>query len=113
MYDPTIRSNWDKSMKSMKIVEGQTGSGYVVHTEMHSPIFFISERDIVDKRHQFIHNNILFSITSSVEDDLIPIQNGIVRCKVYLNLFIMIELEDYYYCISFTQMDMKVIFTLF
>lgn len=110
MYDPKIRSNWDKSVKSMKIIQGQTEEGYVVHTEMLSPIFFISERDIVDKRHQFMHNDILFSFTSSVDDEVVPVQNGFVRCKVYLNLFIMIEHEDCYYCISFTQMDMKVKF---
>jgi len=76
---------------------------------MHSPVFFISERDVYDKRTEFIYNDIYYCFTSSVEDQLYPVTNGVVRCKIFINIYIITSDEKYIYFMSFNQLDAKVI----
>jgi hypothetical protein len=49
MYKPEQRITWDKSIKNCRKIEENEDS-YVIYNHMHSPIFFISERDTVEKR---------------------------------------------------------------
>ena len=108
MYKPELRIKWDTSAKHIKFIEGDDIS-YVVHTHMLSPVFFISERDIVDKRCEFFHNGLFYSLFTGVNDNYFPSQANVIRCKTLLNLSIISQDEDYYYFISFNQLDLKVI----
>jgi hypothetical protein len=52
----------------MTILEGKDDTTYISHHIMHSPAFFIAERDTLDKRIEFIHNNSLYNITTAIDD---------------------------------------------
>ena len=71
MYDPEIRMKYDLSLKEFKIYE--KGENYnIFRVWMHSPIFFISERDVVDKRIEFIKDDVYYNLATSVNDDYDP-----------------------------------------
>ncbi len=108
MYKPELRIQWDKSVKSIKILEGNDNA-YIVHTNFLSPIFLISERNVVDKRVQFDCNGIYYTFSSSIESNLVEEIKDSVRCKSYINLFIMTSDENYFHFICFNQLDVKVI----
>jgi hypothetical protein len=84
-----------------------TDSAYILYAHYHSPIFFISERDVLDKRIEFVHNGIYYNLSTSVDDELLPPEQNIVRIRNYTNLFIIKEDEDYFYFKGFNQIDMK------
>lgn len=53
-------------------------------------MLFVSERDVVDKRYDFYENGIYYDFSSSVKDDLIPLEDDVMRitdycsvCKIY------------------------------
>jgi len=107
MYDPEKRLKWDKSVKNMKIIEGDYPNNYVLHTTMHSPVFFISERDVADKRIEFFYNGIYYNFSSSVPDGLVKVDDKIIRSKTWINLYIMAEDNEFFYFMSFNQNDIK------
>jgi len=41
---------------------------------VNSPIFFISERDTVDKRMEFIHEDVFYNFTTSIEEGVTTIK---------------------------------------
>ncbi len=75
---------------------------------MHSPVFFISERDVLDKRTEFIYKDIYYCLSTSVNDDILPINKDVIRCKTFINLYIIVGDEKYFYFMSFNQIDPKV-----
>jgi hypothetical protein len=83
----------------------------VFHMYYASPIFFISERDLVDKKIEFENENKLYFIATSVTGVLDEIKD-VVRCKNYLNSVILSEDEDNFYYNGLNQLDAKV-FLLF
>lgn len=77
---------------------------------MHSPIFFISEREVINKRILFFHNGASYNLSTSI-DDYVEINPDVVRCQTYINSLIISEDENNFYFNSLTQLDPKVIFT--
>jgi hypothetical protein len=75
---------------------------------MHSPVFFISERDVLDKRIEFTYNNIYYCHTTSIDESFYPPVNNVIRCKTIINMYIIVSDEKYYYFMSFNQIDPKV-----
>ena len=55
-------------MKKVEILEGIGDTVYISHSTMNSPVFFISERDTIDKGIEFIHKNIFYNITTAIDD---------------------------------------------
>ena len=74
----------------------------------YSPIFFISERELVDKKIEFNHEDKTYFFMSSV-DDYLPENKEAIRCKNYINTVILSEDEDNYYYDGLNQLDAKVI----
>lgn len=70
MNDIVKRIKWDTSLKSIKKIEGDN-EAYVLHTVLNKPVFFIAERDTIDKRIDFYLNNCFYCFSTSVEDDVI------------------------------------------
>ena len=106
MLNPEIRMSWDKNFKEFKILEN--GENYAVFKIwMFSPIFFISERDIIDKRIEFYDKGVHYYLASSV-DDYSEITPNVVRCLTYLNCSIISEDEENFNYYSLTQIDAKV-----
>jgi hypothetical protein len=67
IYTPEQRTKWDESIKQFKILESCEDST-VIRNWLYSPIFLISERDLVDKRTDFYHDDIYYNISTSVPD---------------------------------------------
>lgn len=69
MNDPQMRLKWDTSLKDYKIIEGNK-ENYILHYIMKSPMIFVSERDVIDKRLDFYENDIYYDFSSSINDNV-------------------------------------------
>ena len=107
MNNPKKRISWDISMRDFKIIEKETEDIYLLHFIYKSPIMFMSEREVVEKRYDFYENDIYYDFSSSVKEDYIPIAENIVRIPDYCSLFKMYEENDNFYFVSITQLDTK------
>jgi hypothetical protein len=107
MYDVEIRMGYDTTLKEYKIYE--QGKHYnILKTWIHSPIFFISERDIINKRIEFIKDDVYYNLATSIEDDYEPPTKDVVRCKTFLNLLILKQDSENFYFHCMSQYDAKV-----
>ena len=107
MNDPEKRLKWDKTIRHYKIVERQNNEVYLLHYIIKSPMLFVSERDIIDKRFDFYQNDIYYDFSSSVKDDLIPIEEGVMRITDHCSVCKIYEENDGFNIISITQVDSK------
>ena len=107
MNIPEKRLNFDKSIKSYNIVEKHNEEVYLLHYVIKSPMIFVSDRDIVDKRYDFYEKDIYYDFSSSVNDDLVPTEEDIVRLTDHCSVCKMYEEEDGFNIISITQVDSK------
>ena len=69
MNDIEARKKWDGSLKNFKKIEGNKRV-YILHSVSHKPSFFISEREVVDKRFDFYANDAYYDFSSSVNDSV-------------------------------------------
>ena len=74
MYDPELRMSWDTSVKSYKLLEDKNECCKISQTWMFSPVFGISERDVIDKKIEFFLNGKYYNFASGVEDNFFPEQ---------------------------------------
>ena len=107
MNIPEKRLKWDKSIRHYKIVEKNNDEVYLLHYIIKSPMLFVSERDIVDKRYDFYVNGIYYDFSSSVKDDLIPIEEDVMRITDHCSVCKIYEENDSFKIISITQVDSK------
>ena len=98
---------FDSVLKDFKILEREPNY-CIFYTLLHSPIFFISERDLVDKRVSFIKDDVYYNLSTSVTD-YYPLDNKAVRIDTYLNLLILRKDLNNYYFECFSQHDAKVL----
>ena len=75
---------------------------------VNSPMFLISERDLVDKRLEFWHEGIYYNTNTSINEDYMKPQKNIVRCKTFINLYTLSEDAEFFYFIGISQLDIKV-----
>jgi hypothetical protein len=85
MYEPEIRMKWDPNVKNFrKFNNGEFGlklneDCYLVHTQYNSPFkMFMSERESLVKRMEFMNDGKLYDFSSSIEET--------VTLFYYLNL---------------------------
>ena len=105
------RSSWDSQLKLYKILEGSEEGKEVkclVHNWLKSPMFFVSERDFVDKRYEFIYEGKIYSFESSVNDELYPPKDSVTRMFDYMSIEELYEENNLIYLKAITQMDTKV-----
>ena len=108
MNEPEKRLKWDKSIREYKIIERQNDEVYLLYYICKSPMIFVSERDVIDKRFDFYVGGTYYDFSSSVKDDLKPIdEEDIVRITDYCSLCKIYEEKDYFNIISITQVDTK------
>lgn len=109
MNDPDIRIKWDTSMKSYKIIERQNDEVYLLHYVYKSPMVFVSERDIVHKRFDFLEggDEVYYDFSSSVNDDILAPDKDVMRIIDYCSLYKMFDNGDKIKIISITQVDTK------
>lgn len=107
MYNPEIRTSYDKSIKEYKIIEKISDFSYIFYSWINSPIAMASERDVKDKRMEFIFKEKYFNFSSSI-DEIESEKKGVVRCKTYVNLLVMTNEKDTVKIENFCQIDAKV-----
>ena len=107
MNIPEKRIKWDKSIRDYRIVERHNKEVYILYYICKSPMLFVSERDVVDKRYDFYVNNIYYDFSSSTKDDIIPVDDDIVRITDHCSVCKIFEGNDYFNIISITQVDTK------
>ena len=94
MYNVDKRKKWDDSYKDLIKIEGND-EVYLIRSLMKSPMAGVSEREMVDKRIEFIYENIYYNFSSSVENDVL-----INLILLYSDLFYFI-LFYILYCLKF------------
>ena len=106
---PAKRLSWDSSIKEYKIIEKNKNKEeiYLLYTIYKSPIIFVSERDVIEKRYDFFENGIYYDFASSVKDDYAPINENIVRITNHCSMYKMYEEGENINFISITQIDTK------
>ena len=98
LTNPEYR-NWDKNIKKFEILKGINEKFYIERKHFESPIFFISERDKVDKTLLFDLKDdsgvvTTFYINSSVPDgEFYPLVDKVVRIQVFISIF-LIRIEE-------------------
>ena len=107
MNDPEKRLSYDNTIRSYKIIEKINKEVYLLHYICKSPMLFVSERDVLDKRFDFYEGNIYYDFSSSTNDDLIPLEESTVRITDHCSVCKMYEENDEFNIISITQVDTK------
>jgi len=105
------RSSWDKQLKSYKIIEGSEKGNEVkciVQNWLKSPMFLVSERDIIDKRYEFFYEGKFYSCESSVNDDYYPLDKNVTRINDIISIEELYEENDNIVLKAITQMNTKV-----
>ena len=100
---------WDENIKEMEIME-EFDNSFIIHTSYNKPIFFISERDIIEKKVDFYFNNKYYSYSSSVSDELnekYKENEDVMRILNYISVYIIEEDEENFYFKSLNQLDYK------
>ena len=107
MNDPKKRLKFDNTIRAYKIIERVNTEVYLLHYICKSPMIFVSERDVVDKRYDFYEGEVYYDFSSSTKDDLIPLDENIVRITDHCSVCKIFEDNDGFNIISITQVDTK------
>ena len=107
MNDPEKRLKFDNTIRAYKIIERVNTEVYLLHYICKSPMIFVSERDVVDKRYDFYEGEVYYDFSSSTKDDLIPLDENIVRITDHCSVCNIFEDNDGFNIISITQVDTK------
>lgn len=111
MLNVKERSSWDKQLKSYTIIEGSEEGKEIkciMHNWMKSPMFLVSERDIVEKRYDFFYEGKFYSYESSVNDDYIPLEEDVTRINDIISVQSVYEEKENIIFLALTQMNAKV-----
>ena len=108
MNNPEKRLKFDNTIRAYKIIERINKEVYLLHYICKSPMFFVSERDVVDKRYDFYEGDVYYDFSSSTKDDLIPSDENIVRITDHCSICKIFEDNEGFNIISITQVDTKV-----
>ena len=107
MNDPEKRLKFDNTIRAYKIIERVNTEVYLLHYICKSPMIFVSERDVVDKRYDFYEGDVYYDFSSSTKDDLIPLDENIVRITDHCSVCKIFEDNEGFNIISITQVDTK------
>ena len=105
-YDPQFRIMWDEAIKSLEKYEGNDNS-HIACTWGKSPVFFVSERETIEKRFIFNKGNSTFVVSTSIPLDVFEAKKDVVRIVDYLNLLKIYEEGEYIVFSSLNQVDFK------
>ena len=77
-YDDKIRMLWDDASKLYEKYEGNE-TNFIIWTWRKSPVFFVSERETIEKRFRFNRDNSTYVMSPSIPLELYPPKNDSVR----------------------------------
>ena len=105
-YDDKIRMLWDDALKVYEKYEGNN-TNFIACTWGKSPIFFVSERESIDKRFRFNKDNSSYIMSTSIPLDLYPPKKDVVRFVDLVNLFKIADEGEEIVFSSLNQADFK------
>ena len=105
-YEINLRSIWDEALKKIEKYEGND-SCYIVCTWGKSPVFFVSERETIEKRFRFNKGNSTYTMSTSIPLDIYEPKKDVVRIIDFLNLFRMTDDGEYILFHTLNQVDFK------
>ena len=105
-YDDKIRMLWDDALKVYEKYEGNN-TNFIACTWGKSPIFFVSERETIDKRFRFNRDNSSYIMSTSIPLDLYPPKKDVVRFVDLINLFKIADEGEEIVFSSLNQADFK------
>lgn len=101
------RKSWDTQLKKYETLEGEEFGVSILQNWMKSPGMFISEKDIVEKRYDFIYDGVYYSFESSIPDGIYPEENNVTRIVDIIGFNSVSEDSDNFYLKSLSQVDIK------
>ena len=105
-YDTNLRIMWDENLKLYEKYEGNDNN-YIICTWGKSPVFFVSERETIEKRFRFNKGNSTYIMSTSIPLEIYEPKEGVVRFIDFLNLFKVSDEGDYISFASLNQVDFK------
>ena len=105
-YDLNLRMMWDDGLKKFERYEGNDNC-YLICTWGKSPVFFVSERETIEKRFRFNKGNSTYVMSTSIPLDIYEPKEGVVRFVDFLNLFKVTDEGEYIIFTSLNQVDFK------
>jgi hypothetical protein len=105
-YDDKIRMLWDDALKLYEKYEGNN-INFITCTWGKSPIFFVSERESIDKRFRFNRGNSTYIMGTSIPLELYPPKKDVVRFVDLINLFKIADEGEEIVFTSLNQADFK------
>jgi hypothetical protein len=105
-YDDKIRMLWDDALKLYEKYEGNE-TNFIICTWGKSPVFFVSERETIEKRFRFNKDNSTYVMSTSIPLDLYPPKKDVVRFVDFLNLFKITDEGEEIVFTSLNQVDFK------
>ena len=105
-YDVKFRLLWDEVIKAYDKYEGNDNA-FIICTWGKSPVFFVSERETIEKRFRFAKDNSVYIMSTSIPLDIYEKKENVVRFIDFLNLFKVSDEGDYIYFTSLNQVDFK------
>ena len=105
-YDVKFRMLWDEAIKAYDKYEGNDNA-FIICTWGKSPVFFVSERETIEKRFRFAKDNSVYIMSTSIPLDIYEKKENVVRFIDFLNLFKVSDDGDYIYFTSLNQVDFK------
>ena len=105
-YDLKLRMLWDDALNLYERYEG-TDNAFIICTWAKSPVFFVSERETIEKRFRFKKDNAVYIMSTSIPLDIYEPKENVVRFIDFLNLFKVSDEGDYIYFTSLNQVDFK------
>ena len=120
--EPERRKEWDKNINTFELLynfeisndDNKKGldKAFIQHQIYNSPIFGVSQREMVDKKFSIHYNNQLYVYQSSIEEkkgyELVPKKDDIVRAFTLINCAKYSQDDDYLYLNAFYQTDMRI-----
>ena len=105
-YDVKFRMLWDEAIKAYDKYEGNDNA-FIICTWGKSPVFFVSERETIEKRFRFAKDNSVYIMSTSIPLDIYEKKENVVRFIDFLNLFKVSDEGEYIYFTSLNQVDFK------
>lgn len=120
--EPERRKEWDKNINTFELLynfeisndDNKKGldKAFIQHQIYNSPIFGVSQREMVDKKFSIHYNNQLYVYQSSIEEkkgyEIVPKKDDIVRAFTLINCAKYSQDDDYLYLNAFYQTDMRI-----
>jgi hypothetical protein len=102
------RREWDKNILLLDEIKNLSSEARIVHYALKAPLFFMKNKDFVEKRILFFNNGVYYGYSSSTPNDVLPVTDQYQRCETIFSGSILTKENNSLVYFIFSQVDMKV-----